>query len=169
MVSVSIFSTPVLIIVALAVVFITFICLVMSYLRFYFNRYEPVYILDEFNVKRKNPIASRFCKIIISNTITNQCLSDTNNVGLWLEVSNTINSWPRDYILDVKELHSSVMEELRATLDDKKYEQVAENLIKLELALNSNLLKSKIRTPPYLCTNIYVLWISRVLDTLNKV
>lgn len=152
----------------MTVVFISFTCLLMAYLRFYFNRYEPVYIMLENGSKVKNPIASRFCKIIISNTITNQCLNDSDNVGLWLLVCNVINAWPRDDILNIADLHKEVLHDLSMQLDETKYEKMAANLINLELALNSNLLKSKIRTPPYVYTNIYALWISRVLSTLNK-
>lgn len=163
-------SMPVaiLIIIAMVVVFVSFVCITMSYLRFYFNRYEPVYIKTNEGMLEKNPIASRFCKIIISNTITNQCLTDSDNVGLWLLISNTITSLPSNSIVNITELHKEILLELSNQLDEIKYERMSANLIKLELAIDSNLLKSKINTPPYLCTEVYALWISRVLGTLNK-
>lgn len=149
-------------------IFIVFVCFTMLYLRYYFNKYEPVFTISATGGFEKNHIASRFCKIIMSNTITDQCLTDVDNIGLWMLASNVIAEWPGDTILNIKEIHDHVSEILVTQLDEIKYEKLLGNLIKLELALNSNLMKSKIRTPPYIQTSTYAVWVTRVLSTINK-
>ena len=148
--------------------FACFIIFTMSYLRYYFNRYEPVYTLSDNGQCEKNHIASRFCKIILSNTVTDQCLTDVENIGLWMMVSNIIIEWDDNDILSINELHSNTLLELKCQLDENQYEKIATNFIKLELAIDSNLMKSKIATPPYLRGSTYAVWITRVLSTLNK-
>lgn len=149
-------------------VVVVFFILLMFYLNFYFNRYEPVYVLNDKNVKVKNALTSRFCKIIIANTITDQCIHNTNNVGLWLLVSNIISGWPRDEVMSLQEIHTLVLKDIYFTDNDVKYDQLVENLSLLDTALNSNLLKSNMTTPPYLYTHIYASWITNVLNTLNN-
>lgn len=157
-----------LITISVFVVFVAFVWFAMSCLRYYFNRYEPVYTLTETGSFEKNHIASRFCKIIISNTITDQCLMNVENIGLWMVASNIVNNWERDSIMSIKQMHREVIFALEKELDEQQLENIKTNLIKLELALNSNLLKSKIPTPPYMRTSTYASWVTQVLSTLNN-
>lgn len=161
---------PVAILVAVSIfgVFVCFVGFTMVYLRYYFNRYEPVYTMTEGGVCEKNHIASRFCKIILSNTITDQCLSDIENVGLWMLASNTILEWEDDSIMCVGDLHAKLLAVLREKLENVQYEKLVANCTRLELAVDSNLMKSKIATPPYLRGSTYAVWVTRVLSTLNK-
>lgn len=158
----------VIVAIIIVIVFIIFVGSFIWYLNFYFNRYEPVYIEGIDGIKHKNALASRFCKIVISNTITKQCLYNSDNVGLWLITSNVITAWPKDVVKSLNELHRLILEEVESQLSVEKHEQLTKNLKILELALDSNLLKSSIRTPPYLYTHIYALWITRALNALNN-
>lgn len=159
---------PLLITFGIFAVFVCFVCFTMSYLRYYYNKYEPVYTKTSSGEFEKNHIASRFCKIIMSNTITDQCLTDIENIGLWMLASNIISEWPHNSLMSVDELQSKLSDILVYQLDVEQYEKMKVNLIKLELAMNSNLLKSKIPTPPYLRASTYAVWVTRVLSTMNK-
>lgn len=166
----SLIQMPITIIVigSIFLTFVGFVGFTMVYLRYYFNRYEPVYTMSEAGHCEKNHIASRFCKIILSNTITDQCLSDVENVGLWMLTSNLIMEWENDALLSVSELHTTLLLLLKEQLDTVQYEKLHSNFVKLELTINSNLMKSKIATPPYLRSSTYALWVTRVLSTLNR-
>lgn len=157
-----------MIVIGVLLAFVGFVGFTMVYLRYYFNRYEPVYTMNDYGHCEKNHIASRFCKIILSNTITDQCLNDIDNVGLWMLTSNVILEWENDVLLSVVELHTVLLAALKDRLDVVQYEKLHGNFIKLELMINSNLMKSKIATPPYLRSSTYALWVTRVLSTLNR-
>lgn len=167
---ISLIQIPVtlMIVIGVLLAFVGFVGFTMVYLRYYFNRYEPVYTMNDYGHCEKNHIASRFCKIILSNTITDQCLNDIDNVGLWMLTSNVILEWENDVLLSVAELHTVLLAALKDQLDEVQYEKLHGNFIKLELMINSNLMKSKITTPPYLRSSTYALWVTRVLSTLNR-
>lgn len=152
----------------MVLLFVVFVIIAMGYLRYYFNRFEPIYTLDDSNQLVKNPIASRFCKIVISNTISNQCLYDIENIGLWMLASNVVTEWTDDKIMSINQLHNAVYDALASELDQAQYAKLMNNLTQLEDALNCNLSDSQINTPPYMHASTYALWATSVLSMLNK-
>lgn len=158
----------VVIVVSLFILFIVFVTLTMGYLRYYFNKHEPVFTKTATGEFEKNIVAARFCKIVLSNTISNMCLQSVESVGLWMMVGNIVMEWSDDTIMSIPEIHKKLSVSLKDQLDVENYERISTNLIRLELTLDSNLSKSKIASPPYLRSGTYALWVTNVLDALNK-
>lgn len=149
--------------------FVIFAMIVISYTWYCFNRYEPVYIKTKTGDKKKNLIASQFCKLVLYAEINDQCLTNVESIGLWMLVSNIVSEWPDETILSIAEIHKKTAAELKDQLSQDNYEKISANMIRLELAVDSNFMSSGIQTPPFLRVSTYALWVSRTLSALNKI
>lgn len=153
--------------ISIIVVFVSFTLAAASWIRLYFNKYEPVYIKVDSEAFVKNHIASRFCKIIISNQIIDDCMGDVDYIGLWaLVIKSTMGAV--DEIQSINVLHSSILGEVEECLDITQYVKLRDCLNQIETNLYSNLFDSNIPTPPYLTISTYLLWVEAALETFKK-
>lgn len=149
------------------VAFVSFALASAGWIRIYFNKYEPVYIRTSSGALNKNHIASRFCKIIISNHITDKCIEDVNIVGLWtliIKKSDTIST----EVKTIGKLHLSILEAIEESLDSIQYVKLHDCLMQIERELDNNLKQSNIATPPYLSIKTYILWVESAIESFKK-
>lgn len=147
--------------------FVAFTLAAAGWIRLYFNKYEPVYVETENYMFVKNHIASRFCKIIVSNTITDNCLADVSYIGLWTIVVKNAPSDDHE-IKSVSKLHESMLESVEHTLTTNEYTKLKNCLDEIELNLVNNLDDSNILTPPYLSLSTYILWVESAIEAFKR-
>lgn len=160
-------SITAFILIGMVVAFVSFALAAVSCIRIYFNKYEPVYIRAPSGAFIKNHIASRFCKIIVSNHITNKCIEDVDIIGLWtlvIKSSDTIST----EVKIISKLHLSILEAVEESVDSIQYVKLHDCLMQIERELNNNFEQSNIPTPPYLSIKTYILWVEAAIESFKK-
>ena len=160
-------SITALVLIGMIAVFVSFALAAASWIRIYFNKYEPVYIRAPSGAFIKNHIASRFCKIIVSNHITDKCIEDVDIVGLWTLVINTSDTISTE-VKTISKLHVSILEAIEESVDSIQYVKLHDCLMQIERELHSNLEQSNIATPPYLSIRTYILWVEAAIESFKK-
>lgn len=153
--------------IGVVVIFISFTLAAAGWIRLYFNKYEPVYIKSDDGTFVKNHIASRFCKIIISNVITDYCMEDVEYIGLWSLVVKFTDDIS-DEIKSITSLHLNILGSVEEHIDVEQYRKLSGCLKEIENSLFSNLDDSNIMTPPYLAARTYLLWVESAVDLLKR-
>lgn len=160
-------SIAVFVTIGVALLFVVFTLAAAGWIRLYFNKYEPVYIKDEQENFVKNHIASRFCKIIISNVVTDKCMEDVGYIGIWSLVLKSID-YNDSEIKCISSLHLNILGAVEEHLDLDKYIKLQKCLKEIEVTLFNNLDDSNIITPPYLAISTYVIWIESAIENFKK-
>ena len=153
--------------ISIIIIFVSFTLAAAGWIRLYFNKYEPVYIKDDNGNFVKNHIASRFCKIIISNVITNRCMLDIEYVGLWMLVTKFVDEINEE-VKCISSLHLNILGSVEEHIDVDQYKKLSDCLKEIETDLFSNLDDSNIMTPPYLTINTYLLWVESAVDLFKR-
>lgn len=160
-------SITALVLIGMIAAFVSFALAAASWIRIYFNKYEPVYIKSPGGAFIKNHIASRFCKIIISNQITDKCMEDVDIVGLWTLVIKTSDTISTE-VKTISKLHVSILEAIEESVDSIQYVKLHDCLMQIERELHSNFEQSNIPTPPYLSIRTYILWVEAAIESFKK-
>lgn len=154
------------IILLIFLIFTSFALVAANWVRAYFNKHEPVYVLDE-AVLVKNHVASRFCKIVITNAIKDQCLSNIENIGLWTLILRAKHATP-NRIDSIQNLHYCMLKVIRNEVTEEQYHLTMEYLEDINRNLIQHLTKSEISTPPYFTMNTYLLWVGDGLRSFSE-
>ena len=160
-------SITALVLIGMIAAFVSFALAAASWIRIYFNKYEPVYIKSPGGAFIKNHIASRFCKIIVSNHITDKCIEDVDIVGLWtlvIKSSDTIST----EVKTISKLHVSILEAIEESVDSIQYVKLHDCLMQIERELHNNFEQSNIPTPPYLSIRTYILWVEAAIESFKR-
>lgn len=149
------------IVLLLFLIVIIFILILTTWVRVYFNKNEPVYVrIGDSYVK--NYIASRFCRMVISNHVKDQCLNDIENIKIWLLILRTHYD-EYNNCRSIHNLHDAILFKIRERITYKQYANLKINLDNIELSLNSNLDISKIPSPPYFSLRTYLKWVNETM------
>lgn len=154
------------IVLLIFLIFASFTLVAANWVRMYFNKHEPVYVLEDARLV-KNHIASRFCKIVITNVIKDQCMRNVENIGLWMLIHKARHPTP-NRIDSIQNLHYCMLNIIRAEVTEEQYYSAMEYLEDINHNLIQHLTKSEISTPPYLTMNTYLLWVGDGLDSFSE-
>lgn len=157
---------PIGIVLSIFIIFVSFTLVAANWVRMYFNKHEPVYVLDNAHLV-KNHIASRFCKIVITNGIKHQCMRNVENIELWILIYKA-NHVTLNKIDSIQNLHYTMLNLIKTEVTEDQYYTAMGYLEDINRNLIQHLTKSKIPTPPYFTMNTYLLWIGDVLNTFSE-
>lgn len=124
-----------------------------------------VFILDKDDKLSESLLAKHFCLMTVTNAISEQCLFQSQNLQLWIEIRRTLKSFDEE-IYSMDAIHDRILEKMKFDSVAKK-ETVKETLDKIKENVYRHLQLSSIRTPPFFYPANYVKWINIALRKIE--
>lgn len=148
-----------------------FFVITSFYIKTHYNHTEPVFIYEENGKMKKNHIASRFCKIVISNAIIEECLKSHDSFKPWVTIKEALVNCSESELhkpLTLATMHCIIRRETYGTENAKMIEEVNDILDEISSKVDTNLKESNINTPPYFSRKTYARWVDQAVRSVTK-